>query len=192
MLGIGTNGGLIGPRRVPSTGNASGVWDPEEQKLAKGAGVWPVTGGSAYRYWRFANFADTPLNSNTLDLTEIELRDSSGLLYGITITANFSWEFGAVSSMLNNAEVGTYGDRMSRSNWSNFQSTATLTFDFATPKTLTSLQIFSLYTQPRFPASFDLQFSSDGTTYSTHSTVTVGTSFTDLGNSLFASSLITL
>jgi hypothetical protein len=44
MLGIGTNGGLIGPRRVPSTGSASGVWDLEEQKLAKGAGIWPLPG----------------------------------------------------------------------------------------------------------------------------------------------------
>jgi hypothetical protein len=48
MLGIGTNGGLIGPRRVPSTGSASGVWDPEEQKLAKGAGIWPISGGDPY------------------------------------------------------------------------------------------------------------------------------------------------
>jgi hypothetical protein len=47
MLGIGTNGGLIGPRRIPSTGSASGVWDPEEQKLAKGAGIWP----SLDQYW---------------------------------------------------------------------------------------------------------------------------------------------
>jgi hypothetical protein len=40
MLGIGTNGGLIGPRRVPNGGSASGIWDLEEQKLAKGAGIW--------------------------------------------------------------------------------------------------------------------------------------------------------
>jgi hypothetical protein len=42
MLGIGTNGGLIGPRRVPNGGSASGIWDLEEQKLAKGAGLWPI------------------------------------------------------------------------------------------------------------------------------------------------------
>lgn len=181
----------MGLRRVPSTGSASGVWDCDEQSVAKRAGIWPVTGGTAYRYWRFANFADTPLNSNYLSLTEIELSDSSGLLYGITITANFTWDFGRVSAELNNGEKDGYS-HVPRGNWSDIQSTATLTFEFATPKTLTSLQIFTLFTQPRVPESFDLQFSADGTTYSTHSRVTVGTSFTDLGGSMFASPLITL
>lgn len=38
---IGKNGGLLGVRRVPSTGSASGLWTPNEQSLAKRAGIWP-------------------------------------------------------------------------------------------------------------------------------------------------------
>jgi hypothetical protein len=42
---IGLNGGLMGVRKVPTTGTASGVWDQNEQSVAKRAGIWPVTGG---------------------------------------------------------------------------------------------------------------------------------------------------
>ena len=41
MALLGYNGGLRGKPRIPSTGNASGLWDLEEQKIAKGAGIWP-------------------------------------------------------------------------------------------------------------------------------------------------------
>ena len=39
---LGLNSGLIGVRRVPTTGSASGLWVPNEQSLAKRAGIWPV------------------------------------------------------------------------------------------------------------------------------------------------------
>lgn len=40
---LGFNGGLIGARRVPATGAASGLWLPNEQSVAKRAGIWPTT-----------------------------------------------------------------------------------------------------------------------------------------------------
>jgi hypothetical protein len=43
MARIGNNGGLIGVRRVPTTSNASGIWDADEQSLAKRAAIWPFT-----------------------------------------------------------------------------------------------------------------------------------------------------
>jgi hypothetical protein len=39
---IGLNGGLMGVRKVPATGSASGLWVSNEQSLAKRAGIWPL------------------------------------------------------------------------------------------------------------------------------------------------------
>lgn len=41
---IGLNSGLLGVRRVPTAGSASGLWTPNEQSLAKRAAIWPITG----------------------------------------------------------------------------------------------------------------------------------------------------
>lgn len=38
---LGFNGGLLGARRVPTTGAASGLWVPNEQSVAQRAGIWP-------------------------------------------------------------------------------------------------------------------------------------------------------
>lgn len=38
---LGLNGGLLGVRRVPSLSNATGIWTPNEQSLAKQAVIWP-------------------------------------------------------------------------------------------------------------------------------------------------------
>jgi len=38
---LGFNGGLLGKRRVPSVGVASGLWFPNEQSVAQRAGIWP-------------------------------------------------------------------------------------------------------------------------------------------------------
>lgn len=187
---LGFNGGLMGVRKVPAAGSASGLWFQNEQSVAKRAGIWPVTSGTAYRYWRFANFANTTLNADSLDLSEIELSDSSGVIYSITVTASFAWTSGT-SAQLNDNAKSTAG-RVLRQTWSTYQPTATLSFDLGSAKTVVSVRIWSLFTQPRFPASFDLQFSSDGTTYTTYSTVTVGTSFVDQGSSVFASAVVTV
>lgn len=39
---LGLNSGLLGVRRVPTTGSASGLWVPNEQSLAKRAEIWPL------------------------------------------------------------------------------------------------------------------------------------------------------
>jgi len=35
------NGGIIGPRRVPTTSSASGVWFIQESQVAQGSAIWP-------------------------------------------------------------------------------------------------------------------------------------------------------
>lgn len=41
---LGFNGGLMGVRRTPTTGTASGLWFQNEQSVARRAAIWP-TGG---------------------------------------------------------------------------------------------------------------------------------------------------
>lgn len=48
MPRLGTNGGLIGPRRVATTGNASGSWALDEQCDAVRQAIWPSAGGDPY------------------------------------------------------------------------------------------------------------------------------------------------
>lgn len=48
MALLGYNGGLRGKPRIPSTSNASGIWDLDEQKIAASAGIWPSAGGDPY------------------------------------------------------------------------------------------------------------------------------------------------
>jgi hypothetical protein len=42
---LGLNGGLMGVRKVPTTGTATGLWDQNEQSVAKRAAIWPSVGG---------------------------------------------------------------------------------------------------------------------------------------------------
>jgi len=185
---LGFNGGLMGVRRTPTNSAASGLWFQNEQSVAKRASIWPVSGG--YRYWRLASFASTSLNANAFDITEIELSNANGLVTGITASASFAWDLGNSSTLVDGTK--STSNRALRQTWDTYQSSATISFDLGTAKILTSVQIFSLYTQPRFPASFDMQYSIDGSSYSTYSTVTVGTSFTDLGGDVYASAVVSL
>jgi hypothetical protein len=45
---LGFNGGLMGVRRTPTIGTASGLWFQNEQSVAKRAGIWPIAGGDPY------------------------------------------------------------------------------------------------------------------------------------------------
>jgi hypothetical protein len=38
---LGLNGGLMGVRKVPTPGTASGLWDQNEQSVARRANIWP-------------------------------------------------------------------------------------------------------------------------------------------------------
>jgi hypothetical protein len=179
---IGFNGGLMGVQRTPTPGAASGLWSQNEQSVAKRAAIWPISGGLVTRYVRFANFANTSLNSDILDLAEIRFFYGDTVYTGITCTTNFDWITG-------NAGMLVDGDLTSRSytySWPDMQSTATISFDFGSSSGITHLQIYIWYEntflEPRFPATFDFQTSSDGITYTTALSITKGTCTTDAGN----------
>jgi hypothetical protein len=174
---LGFNGGLMGVRKVPTTGAAPGMWSPNEQSVAQRAAIWPVvTTTLTTRYLRFANFAATTLNEDALDLAEIEFYNVDTVLTGITTTMNFIFVGGNIGAGLTD---GVLAGRYYRDSWSAYRSTATISFDLGSVKTVTSTAIYIYYENsygPRFPATFDVLVSSDGTNYTTYATLSKGTS----------------
>jgi hypothetical protein len=150
----------------------------------------PIAGWT-YRYFRFSNFASTALNGDALDLTEIQFFQDFSLITGITTTSNITWS-GGQDSFLTDGTLNATSNRSFKTSWSTVQASSTISFDLGSRKTVTHLRIFSCFTQPRFPASFDLQGSDDGSSYTTLATITVGTPSTAYGTNIFASALITL
>lgn len=128
-----------------------------------------------FRYIRFNAFAATSLNGNTLDLTEIELYDTSGnKLTGITPSTNITGFGVGTIAVITDGTVST-GSRVYKSGWSGAQPTAYIDFDLGSAKRVGSVRIYSLYAQPRFPVSFSISGSNTaGTGFGTASTVTVG------------------
>lgn len=188
---LGLNSGLLGVRRVPSAGSASGLWVPNEQSLARQAGIWPTSISlRTARYFKLTNFAATSLNSNTLDFGEIELYDQAAKHTGITCTSNIAWTAGQNSYLVDG--ITSTATRSYNDNWSSIRPTATITLDLGVTKTVSHIKIFSLYAQPRFPASFDLQSSADNVTFVPIATVTIGTAFTDLGANSYSSDKVAI
>jgi hypothetical protein len=175
---LGFNGGLMGVRRTPTAEAASGLWSQNEQSVAKRAEIWPVvTTTLTTRYLRFANFAATTLNGDVLDLAEIQFYNVDTVLTGITTTMNFTFTGGNSGAGLTD---GNLTGRYYREDWNaSYRSTATISFDLGSVKTVTSTEIYIYYENnfgPRFPATFDVLVSSDGTNYNTYATLSKGTS----------------
>lgn len=178
---LGLNSGLLGVRRVPTTGSASGLWAPNEQSLAKRAQIWPISGGVETRYLRFGNFASTALNNSTLDLAEIRFYNGDTVLTGITTTTSFGWTSGSDANLTD----GNLSNRNYRQIWWSYQPTATISFDFGSTKLISHTQIYIFYENnfgPRFPDSFDVLTSTDGTTYTFYASLSKGLSTLESGD----------
>jgi hypothetical protein len=187
---LGNNGGLIGARRVPTVSAAPGVWTLGEQVVARRAGIWPTV--AANRYWRMDAFASTELANDSFDLTEIRFWDDGTLVSsGITCTSNLTFGIGAASLIVDGTT--NQSNRALLAPWSAVRSSARLDFDFGQIRLISHIEIRSLYAQPRFPASFVLSSSAvNGSGYSTVSTVTVGTSFSNIGSNVWSSGQVAL
>jgi hypothetical protein len=186
---LGFNGGLMGVRRTPTTSSASGLWFQNEQSVAQRAGIWPFPAAYTARYFRLANFANTALDSDTLDFGEIEVYDGNTLHTGITCTSNITWDAGQDSYLVDG--ITSTATRSYVQSWSSIRSTATITLDLGSTKTVSHIKIFCLYAANRFPASFDLESSADNTSYGYVATVTVGT-LTALGGNAFSSAKVAI
>jgi hypothetical protein len=177
---LGFNGGLMGVRRVPATGAASGLWFQNEQSVAKRAAIWPST--EAYRYYRLDTFANTSLNADTFEIAEVELYNDNTVITGVTATGSFTWDGGGYSSIVN----GSTSDRSYEQFWSTIQSSATITFDLGSAVAApTHIRIFVSYGGgvfgPRFPASFNFNASNESNAnFVSLATITVGTSLNEV------------
>lgn len=188
---LGNNGGLIGSRRLPTVSAGPGVWTLSEQVVARRAGIWPTV--AANRYWRMDGWASTALGSDTLDLAEIRFWDNGTLVSsGITVTTNMTVAIGSLGNLVSgNWNDGT--DRFAIQNWASQRATGRFDFDFGQVRLISHIQIYSLFTPPRFPSSFVLSSSAtNGSGYSQVATVTVGTSFTSLGGNVWTSGQVAL
>lgn len=95
---IGLNSGLLGVRRVPTTNSASGLWDSNEQVLAKRANIWPygpneIPGiGEAFGGGFFAGFISHTANSVATHALIVapKATGATGLTYALT--TNYSWK----------------------------------------------------------------------------------------------------
>ena len=83
MGSIGSNGGIIGPRRVPSPGAASGIWFPREQAIARSVSRWPASVFN-FRFWRFDSLTAT--GTSPLEPSEWVLVKSGTYVTGGTWT----------------------------------------------------------------------------------------------------------
>jgi hypothetical protein len=78
---LGFNSGLLGVRRVPTTGTATGVWLANEQVLAQRAGIWPAVAATD------PDFASVSLLLH-MDGTNGSTTFTDSSSNGLTVTAN--------------------------------------------------------------------------------------------------------
>jgi len=89
---LGFNGGLMGVRRVPTQGIASGLWSQNEQSAAKRVGIWPLSNDP---YWANVSlllhmdgsdgsttFTDSSSNGLSMTLTGSIALSTSQIKYG--------------------------------------------------------------------------------------------------------------
>jgi hypothetical protein len=97
---LGFNGGLLGVRKVPTTGAASGLWMPNEQSVAKRAGIWPSTGDADFANVSLllhmdgsngsTTFTDSSSNNHTISVTNATLTTSVPKFGSASMVANGS------------------------------------------------------------------------------------------------------
>lgn len=77
---IGLNSGLLGVRRDPTSLSASGLWAPNEQSLARRAGLWPIPGpGGAPLPTLWYDFADeSTVTVASSQITQITSKGTRG------------------------------------------------------------------------------------------------------------------
>lgn len=102
---LGFNGGLMGVRKVPTTGSASGLWFQNEQSVARRAGIW----SGSDPYWnnvRLLLHMQGANGSTTFTDSSIDARTATVVGNAQISTARSKW--GASSGLFD----GT-GDRIS-------------------------------------------------------------------------------
>ena len=91
---LGFNGGLLGVRRVPTTGAAKGLWFPNEQSVAKRAAIWPTKGDP---YWTDVSLL-LPMNGSNGSTTFTDASSNA-----LTVTANGNAQISTAQSKFGGA-----------------------------------------------------------------------------------------
>jgi hypothetical protein len=134
---LGFNGGLMGVRRTPTVGAASGLWFQNEQSVAKRAGIWPIAGGDPY--WANVSLLLHMDGSNG----STTFTDSSS--NALAITANGNAQISTAQSKFGGASgyFDGSGDSLSTSSTSGFAfGSADFTVEFWMYPTSTSSTSF--------------------------------------------------
>ncbi len=161
-------------------------------QLVSGSAPPVLTPSPSFRYFRFDDWADTALNGDALDLIEFDFFLNGSEVIPIAAYSSLFSSGGADNPGLYDGDKAITS-RQFVTGWEAKRATAWIRFDFGVPVEIDSLQIFSAYTQPRFPASFALKGSTDGTNFVSIQTVTVGTEWATTGNaSVFVSPMVAL
>jgi hypothetical protein len=151
---LGSNGGLVGVRRVPTALAASGIWTPNEQAIARQNNFWP---SATYisRYWRFDQFT---LSGGTNEISEFVLTSSGSYVSGGTWSASGVGlgSFSAVS--MTNSDLANRAVQMG----GDIEPASFLQYDHGSPASCTGFR-YALYfdSSNRWIASCRVQVSPD-------------------------------
>lgn len=122
-------------------------------------------GGSTHRYWRWINFQ---IPGGYFEISELRVVDGSGARYAATMTASTAPDFGTLASLADS-------DTESRPYWS--AATAEdpgfwIQADLGSAQEVAGMQIASYDTSDRYPSELTLQWSDDGSSWTTFGTWT--------------------
>lgn len=122
-----------------------------------------AAGGGTHRYWRWINIA---VDGGYLEISELRVVDGSGTRYAATMTASTAPDFGTLASLADS-------DTESRPYWA--ASTAEdsgfwIQADLGSAQPVAGMQVSSYDTSDRFPSDVTLQWSDDGSSWTTFGT----------------------
>lgn len=151
---LGLNSGLLGVRRVPAGGNATGLWTPNEQSLAQRAGIWPIVG--AGRFFAFYDFSSGTVRSDNLfGINEARFFNNGVEVAAPTASANFIPQFGSIAAMAN----GSSTDGFFEQGYAALHPTMRFDFDFGVERNFTHVQFVTTnngFGGPNFPQAFSV------------------------------------
>lgn len=122
-------------------------------------------GGSGHRYWRWSGIS---LTGSYLEISELRVVDAAGTRYGATMTSSAAPGYASAQELADS-------DTHSRTYWA--ASTAEdsgfwIQADLGSAQPVAGMQMASYDTSDRYPSELTLQWSDDGSSWTTFGTWT--------------------
>ena len=118
---------------------------------------------SGHRYWRWSGIS---LTGSYFEISELRVVDGSGTRYAATMTASTAPDFGTLASLAD-------GSTSTRTYWDAATATAGgfwIQADLGLPYDVAGMQMASYDTSDRYPSAVTLQWSDDGSSWTTFGT----------------------